>query len=165
MKKILSLSFLFLVINQSNAQGGELKPYNKAIIWRGFNHLWSYNHRINRMGSYVFLDSNQVPKGAHFSASGIGSDSTYYEQYYTKVESPNLRFYQGSIKLLVTGRETQLLTDNKEISVVVPAWFQNLTRYKSIINGFDIKSIKKSDLPIMFEMHIDDPQYLCKSRA
>lgn len=164
MKKILSLSILFLIINQSDAQDMELKPYNKAIIWRGFNHLWSYNHRINRMGSYVFLDSNQVPKGAHFSASGIGSDSTYYEQYYTKVESPNLRFYQGSVTILVTGRETQLLADNNEIACVVPAWFQNLARYKSIINGFDIKSIEKSDLPILFEMHVDDPQYSSHSR-
>lgn len=156
--------FLTLFFSQLFCQNTDLKPYNKAIIWRGFNHLWSYNHRVNRLGSFVFLDSNQVSKGVHCSASGLGSDSTYYEQYYTKVESPHLRFYQGSTTIVVTGRETQLLSDNKEIACVVPPWFQNLSRYKSIINGFEIKSIEKSDLPILFEMHVDDPQYSSHSR-
>ena len=146
-------------IGQGITTDPSLKSYNKAMIWRGFNHLWSYNHRVNRLGSNVFLDKNDIPKGTHFSASGLGSDSTFYSIYYSYVESPNLRFYQGSVKILVTGKETQLLNESKEFSVLVPDWFRNLGNYKSLINGFDIKSKEKADQPILFEMHLDDPYY------
>jgi hypothetical protein len=142
----------------------ELKPYNKGVIWRGFSHLWSYNHRVNRLGSYVFLDSLQRPVGVYGSASGLGSDSTWYSNYFSVIESPNLRFFQGEIKIQVTGKETQLLSEKKEFSVKVPDWFQELKMYKSIINGFEIKSLERSDLPIMFEAHIDDPMYSSQSK-
>jgi hypothetical protein len=166
MKLFLLYLSIFLVLNlfgQENLKPLELKPYNKALIWRGFKHLWSYNHRINRLGSFVFFDS-LTPKGKHFSATGLGSDSTFYNLYYSYIESPNLKFFQGEAKMLVTGKETQLMTNSEEFAVLVPEWFQNLPRYKSIINGFEIKSLEKADQPVLFEIHIDDPYYSAQSK-
>jgi hypothetical protein len=164
----LSIFLLLFVISSENSaqitQDPNLKPYNRAMVWRGFSHLWSYNHRVNRLGSYVFLQGDTLPKGVQFSASGLGSDSTFYEQYYTYVESPNLRFYKGSINMMVTGRETQLLNESNVFSIYAPEWFRNLARYKTLINGFEIKSLEKADQPILFEMHLDDPFYSTQSK-
>jgi len=167
-KSFAYITVLFITCTSAYSQGittdGNLQPYNKAVVWRGFHHLWSYNHRINRLGSYVYLDSNLVPKGVEYSASGLGSDSTFFQQYYSYVESPHLRFYQGTTKILVTGKETQLLNADKEVTVFVPEWFRGLKRYKTLLNGFEIKSLEKADQPILFEMHLDDPFYSPQSK-
>lgn len=164
MKKSLKLlAFILLISEQTQAQN--LSPnltlpiYNRAILWRGFDHTWSYNHRINRLGSYVFLDKNGTPKGTHYSASGLGPDSTEFQIFYTYLENPKLYFYQGKVSITLTGKETQLLTESKEFSVNVPEWFRNKGKYKSLINGFEIKSVEKADLPIHFMANIDDPIY------
>ena len=85
----------FFLLNGLNAQ--ELKPYNKAMIWRGFQHKWTYNHRINRIGSSVSFKDD---KGycIHYSASGLGSDSTFATTYYTYVESPKVCFKETETK-------------------------------------------------------------------
>ncbi len=162
MRNFLVLFLCILVANldsQNISFNQKLPLYNRAVIWRGFDHTWTYNHRINRLGSYVFIDSTGIPKGTHYSASGLGADSTDYEIYYSYVEHPKLFFFQGVAKVLVTGKETLLLTENQEISVVVPEWFRNKSRYNSIINGFEIKSLEKSDQPVHFLANIDDPIY------
>jgi hypothetical protein len=136
-----------------------LKPYNRAVIWRGFSHTWSYNHRVNKLGSYVYMDPNGIPKGKHYSASGLGSDSTDFEIYYSFIESPQLTFYQGEAKILVTGKETQLLNASEWIAAYVPHYMRDKGRYKTFLNGFEIASKERSDLPIMFDVHLDDPIY------
>lgn len=68
-KKIFLFSFFLSLGALLNAQ-----TENTAVVWRGFEHSWSYNHRINRIGNYVKMVSND-PYGYHASASGLGSDT------------------------------------------------------------------------------------------
>lgn len=86
---IACISLLIFFCNLLIAQ--EIKPHNKAIIWRGMEHKWTYNHRINRMGNYVSFDGKKG-YSLHSSATGLGSDSSFSKTYYTYVESPNLFF-------------------------------------------------------------------------
>jgi hypothetical protein len=65
---------------------------------------------------------------------------------------------------MVKGKETQLLGVTKEISVAIAQWFRNLTRYKTLINGFEIKSLERADQPIVFELHLDDPFYSAQGK-
>lgn len=155
------LSFLIVLVSISNILFAEDKDsiyfYNEAVIWRGFNHLWSYNHRINRLGCQVEKKKHDSAKISYFSATGLGSDSTFYKVHYSYISSPYLRFYEGEIKLKISGKETQLLNLNKEISFEMPYWLKDQAEYKGIINGFDLKSNSKSDLPILLDIQIDDP--------
>lgn len=166
MIKVLFLFFFITFSKTVRCQNLEtdttLKPYNKALIWRGFNHLWSYNHRINRIGCNVKMNEIKNASSNYYSATGLGSDSTYYTIFYSYVASRHLRFYEGEISLKLSGKETQLLSQSKEISIDLPNWLKKLKKYKSLINGFDLKSEEKSDLPILFDIQIEDP-YLIDS--
>jgi len=104
---ILPCIFLILCSEQSKAQ--DLPHYNKALIWRGFEHKWTYNHRINRIGSSVSLNEKGEGFCIHYSATGLGSDSTFATTHYTYVESPNVFFKETEIKILVNGHEGDLL--------------------------------------------------------
>ena len=151
------ISYSNTIICQNIETDSTLQFYNKALIWRGFNHLWSYNHRINRLGCNVKINDIKNASCNYYSATGLGSDSTYYSIFYSVVASKYLRFYEGEISLKLSGKETQLLTESKEISIEMPHWLKKLKKYKSIVNGFDLKSEEKSDLPILFDIQIEDP--------
>jgi len=156
------ITFSNILICQNLETDTTLKAYNKALIWRGFNHLWSYNHRINRLGCNVKINDIKNATCNYYSATGLGSDSTYYTIFYSIVTSRHLRFYEGEISLNLSGKETQLLSESKEISIDMPSWLKKQKKFKSIINGFDLKSEDKSDLPILLDIQIEDP-YLIDS--
>src|ERR1019366_7252669 len=86
----------------------QLHPYNKAYIWRGFQHQWTYNHRCNRLGDYVQLNSG-TPVSVHTSGTGSGSDSTYYKSYYTYVASPDVVFKEGEVNIKIKAKENHLV--------------------------------------------------------
>lgn len=157
---LLILSALYCATGlKAGVQTDTLAPYNKAVIWQGMEHVWTYNHRINRLGDYVGLDSAGHPFGVHFSATGIGRDSTFYSQYYTYIESPDMVFLQGSVTLQANGVESMLLTQEHTVTVPTPVWLRDKPFYRSVVNGFEIRALDKSDQVRLFKIHVDDPFY------
>lgn len=150
------LCFLFTTIClQVFGQG--IEPYNKALIWRGMQHKWSYNHRINRLGNHVTMQGGG--QAIHTSATGLGSDSTAFATHYTYVESPDIFFKEVAITIRLNGKEGDLLTKIEEVYIPTDPWLKNKKSYHALINGFEIKSLLKSDQLKLFKFLIEDASY------
>ncbi|HKJ69905.1 MAG TPA: hypothetical protein VKA68_18260 [bacterium] len=50
-----------------------------VAIWQGFEHHWTYNHRLNRFGDYVYTvsrtDNLNEAFVTHTGATGLGRDT------------------------------------------------------------------------------------------
>lgn len=161
MKPLLSLCIILFLINQGNihAQIDSAQWSNKAIIWQGFSHKWTYNHRLNRLGNYV----RTLPNGAeiiHTSATGLGKDSVNFTTFYTQVESNDFRFHQGSTRIKLVGKEGKML--NETIDVMIPfsnELASNYPDFQTVLNGFDITSLQKADKLQALKLNISKPYY------
>lgn len=136
----------------------QIQDHNKALIWRGFEHRWTYNHRINRIGSHVSL-KNGEGYCMHYSATGLGSDSTFAKTHYTYVEAPNVSFKETEIKILVNGEEGDLLTKTAQVYLDLDEWMQNKAHYDVLVNGFEVKSMVKADQLQLLRFLVEDPIY------
>lgn len=157
MIKYFLLFLSILSVYTYSLQGQDLQKYNKALIWRGMQHQWTYNHRANRLGNYVSMENGG--QAVHTSATGIGSDSTFYSSHFTYVESPNIYFKEVPITIQVNGKEGALLTKVEEVYIPVEPWMRNRKSYEALINGFEIKSILKADQLQLFRFLVDDVTY------
>ena len=83
--KYLSFIIMFLISIQISAQ------VDVGVIWMGFEHEWTYNHRLNRLGDYVSqpeFDGFEHPvKHYHTGATGLGWDEALFTSYYTVVKA------------------------------------------------------------------------------
>lgn len=136
----------------------KLHSYNKAIIWRGFEHQWTYNHRCSRLGDYVQFNSG-TPISVHASATGIGADSTYYTSYYTYVASPDVVFKEGEATIKIHTKEKKLIQQTVTFSVRAAEWLRNKTDYITLINGFDLRSDHAADKIQLLRFSIEDGVY------
>lgn len=133
---------------------------NHALIWRGFDHSWTYNHRINRLGDYVSLgDKHTGAFSCHTSASGLGADSTFYTSYYSYVQSPHLFFQEALVNIKLDGKEKQLLTKTVDASIPASALNRNQETYVSLLNGFDIQAKRAADKLKLFKIELGDAYY------
>ena len=135
----------------------DIKPYNQALIWRGMEHQWTYNHRANRLGNYVSMSGG--PKAIHSSATGLGSDSTFFTSYYSLVTSPDIYFKEVPVKIQLNGKEGALLTKLEEIYVSADPWMRDHDNYKAVINGFEMISLSKADQLQLFRFLVEDVVY------
>ncbi len=136
---------------------------HRACVWRGLRHSWTYNHRCNRMGDYVEKKGNDF-YSVHTSATGKGADSTFYNSYYSIVESPDVWFYQGSEGCELFGMEGELLESTNEVMIPLPDDVKTTAFMTAVINGFDIKSLAKADKLQMFNVSIEKPEVLPEQR-
>ncbi len=155
MTRVLFIIIFFVSLIPLNGQ--ELHPYNKALIWRGMEHKWTYNHRVNRLGNYVTMQD--TPKAIHLSATGLGSDSTFFTSHYTYVESPNAYFKEVSVSIQVNGKEGELLTKTQEVYIPIDPWMHDKQSYQALINGFEITSILKADQIQLFRFLVKEVEY------
>ncbi len=154
--KGLFLGFFLLLGFSGTAQ---LQPYNKAMIWRGFTHKWTYNHRCNRIGDYVVYNDGK-PQSVHVSATGLGQDSTYFKSYYTYIETPDVAFKEGKISVKIENKEKQLTEGSVLVSIPADEWMRDKGNYESLINGFDLRSDEAADKIQLMRLSIEDPNYL-----
>ena len=157
------LSFCFFlcsvpILTQAQHSPPTLESYNRALIWRGFEHRWTYNHRINRIGSSVSIDNGEG-YCRHYSATGLGSDSTFAKTHYTYVESPNVVFKETEIKILVNGKEGDLLSKTAKVYLDLDDWMQGKSHYDVLVNGFEVKSMIKADQLQLLRFLVEDPAY------
>lgn len=130
----------------------------KALLWRGFEQGWTYNHRINRLGSFVSV-SGDTAKVVHTSASGLGADSCFYTTHYSTVSSAHVTFQEGVVNIKLYGKEKQLITKTVEISVPAKEGIQNKEQYITLLNGFDLQSVGNADKLQLLRFSVEDAYY------
>ncbi|MEZ5022475.1 MAG: hypothetical protein R2728_04295 [Chitinophagales bacterium] len=124
----------------SSCKTDEVTPKNTTIIWQGFNHVWEYNHRVNRLGDWLDdMNSNNgfSATSYHAAASGIGPDKCDYITYLTRVNtSKDIYFESVSREIILSGVEetidSQLITINLEFPLI------NNPKAVVLLNGFDM---------------------------
>ncbi len=156
-KYCILLTVAFALCGNIQLHSQELNDYNKTLIWRGMQHKWTYNHRVNRLGNFVTMDNGG--QAVHRSATGLGSDSTSFTSHYTYVESPDVCFKEIPITIQVNGKEGALLTKIEELYVPADPWIRDKKAYYALINGFEIRSILKSDQLELFRFLVDEVSY------
>jgi hypothetical protein len=156
--------FVFILALYTGVLSAQTEAWShSACIWRGLRHSWTYNHRCNRMGDYVEKKGNEF-YSVHTSATGKGADSTFYNSYYTRVESPDVWFQQGSESCELFGMEGELLESTNEVMIPLPDGLKPTAFMTAVINGFDIQSLAKADKLQMFNVSIEKPEVLAEQR-
>ena len=126
-----------------------------AILWRGFQHQWTYNHRLNRVGSYVQMN-NGMPLVAHTSATGFGPDSTYFTTNYTLLDSRDVTFLEGKVSVDLKGKEGSVLNRTHTVTLDLLPGYQSSNEIV-LLNGFDIIATEGSDKVQLLKVNIGDP--------
>ncbi len=133
----------------------------RATIWQGFHHAWEYNHRLNRLGSYVRHDRCADRDGAlvgHTAASGTGGDWAHFSEFVTCVEAANVGFQTGHAETLIecpraVTTSFRIRVDDLELDPELVG----RERYTVVINGFDLWAEKHADKLISFDLEVTDP--------
>ncbi len=149
---------LFLLFNHNLSLVSAQNSLNKTIVWRGFEHSWTYNHRINRLGNCVNIEDQKMIS-CHASASGLGADSTRYTTHYSVLESPSIGFHVGSTAIKLYGKEKQLLTKRIEIAVPATEAMLNKEQYITLLNGFDLRAVDRADKIQMLRLSVENAEY------
>lgn len=148
-------------------------PGTSAVVWRGFDHLWTHNHRWNRFGNWVdTADEDCYPPGTcfqvhHAAASGTSPDKAAFTSSYTTVSAHRVNFLStvGSIRLsanfgesLYIGlKEHRIYLD--DVPVDLQYGLRDRDQYVVLLNGFDLASDGPADKPISFWLEVDNASY------
>lgn len=136
------------------------RRHPNAVIWQGFDHEWQYNHRANRLGSYVSpagnagAEINQWTIG-HTAASGSGPDTATFSDYYTTLAAAGIWVTTAEVRLDFDGRDTETLTETVTASIPLTDEMQDRDEYLAVLNGFDLVSDGDADKLIEFHLQID----------
>ncbi len=109
----------------------------ECLIWNGFSIDWTYNHRVNRLGSYV-----QGQEVYTTGATGLGRDSCRFETFYSTLEA-ELKTQEVKKRIVLIGEEHERI--NKRLMVSFPLTGEDNKIYKAVLNGFDLLSVGKAD--------------------
>lgn len=109
--------------------------FSQIHIWQGFSIDWTYNHRLNRLGSYIYQDT--IFQSA---ATGIGKDSGNISTSYLKLDSDDYHFHEIKFLLKISGKEKEVIT----VSIDTILDFDSK---KTIVflNGFELTSLEDAD--------------------
>lgn len=129
---------------KAQKQSPQFSSNQGILIWNGFSHKWGYNHRLNRLGSYIHnTQCNSQPCHARLintAASGTGKDTANFETYYSEIKSKNIGYQSGKTSLIMAGVEEETISRKKTISIPALPTVRNQKHYQVVLNGFDIYS-------------------------
>lgn len=91
--------------------------YASQLVWRGFDLCWTYNHRINRIGSFVWPQGEGEAKMVGTAASGSGEDVALIDGFGSWVQGEGLTLISGALTLVLSGREGELLQSQATVRV------------------------------------------------
>lgn len=124
-----------------------------TIIWQGFYHDWTYNHRVNRLGDWVQpVSTNQENFSSvfnHSAASGIGADVLSYNSFFTFLNSTKIKSISSNVSAIVRGREATITTKIITVTGIIPETMKSYNNATILLNGFDIYCRSTSDGKIM----------------
>lgn len=117
---------------------------NTGLVWRGFHHAWRYNHRLNRLGSYLDGDGPDW-ECVHAAASGTGPDTAQFCDLYTLIEDPAVAFQSVTEPFDITGDENVTHTISRTRTVDLDSDLQGRDTIDVVLNGFDISASSDAD--------------------
>lgn len=135
---------------------------NSVVVWKGFEHSWSYNHRLNRLGSWIDI-KNCHKTGCnytlgHSGASGSGEDIAYFNDSYSEISTKYLSFISGSEEFDIEGREGEKITGEIKVIAKDSSKDESSNKYVALINGIDIYSKKDPDKLESLNVKITGPK-------
>lgn len=136
---------------------------SRAVIWRGFDHEWEYNHRVNRLGSYVRPAGESEGDGGgwivgHSAASGSGPDTAAVADYYTEITASGVHATTGTATISLSTPDTEATTHMETVVVALPESMRNLDNYAVVLNGFDLVSTGDADKLMAFQITTGRPE-------
>lgn len=115
-----------------------------VLVWRGFSHRWTYNHRVNRNGDLWTMPTcgpdGCTTESHHAAASGSGADRATYTSAATALSGPDLAGWYGEIVLWFDGKEGESLTDRD--CVTLPA---EVGEGPALMRGWDLDAVGDAD--------------------
>jgi len=129
---------------------------NEVAMWRGYKHSWTYNHRINRIGSFVDNEKKEI---TYTSASGFGADSTFYTAGYSLLKSNKFHCEYGKVVLELEGKEKELIVATQEIELPYTGQEIKENKFYTVLNGYDVLSMRKADKLNYLQIKIDEVSY------
>lgn len=150
-------------------------PDDGAVIWQGFEHHWNYNHRWNRVGSWIEpLDGEcvgPVPEGSrctfdrvHSFASGTGPDEVRAVGAWQEVRAPGVGFRSAAdLEHSVQGVDFEPVSEQRTVVIDVSdePGLQDRARYGALLAGWDLLDAGEgARKPMSFGITIlGEPQY------
>lgn len=134
----------------------------QALIWQGYHHAWEYNHRVNRLGSFVDYQPNGSGEyhwvAGHTAASGTGNDTAHFTEYSQVVEAEGVAFQPGVAEVIIECERTVLTPFHIRVKDVrLAEELHGRDKYVMILNGFDLYALNHSEKLITFDLEMDDP--------
>ncbi len=134
-----------------------------GVIWMGFEHEWTYNHRLNRIGDYIeqpeFEGYDHPVKHYHTGATGVGWDDALFSSYYNVVKSNTVGFQSGAVDIKLENREGQRATVRRKLSISLQPNLQKKDQIVALLNGFDLVAVDGADKLKMLSIDVADPIY------
>ena len=134
-----------------------------GVVWMGFEHEWSYNHRLNRLGDYIsqpeFEGYDFPVKHYHTGATGLGKDEAYFTSYYTSLKTENVGIQSGFVEMNLSNKEGQRSSVKMKISIPLQANLHSKDQVVGILNGFDLIASEGADKLKMLHIDLSDPVY------
>ncbi len=126
MQKRILLFILFLIT---------ISSFSQIPVWQGFEMNWTYNHRINRLGSYIYQDSVY-----NTAATGIGRDSGQFKTHYLLLPDSNCAYQEFEIYRQIEAKENEMI--QIQIDTLIPVSYHHSIFY---LNGFDLIANNDAD--------------------
>jgi len=136
------------------------------IVWQGFEHSWTYNHRLNRLGDWVYQDTqNATYISGHSGATGLGPDSAYYKSHIAWLADPMISggYLTGSLSL--KGKEKKMINTFGWLPLPKGAQIEADNQYQAVLNGFDLVCLGKADKPQHLALQLGPPQWVDSLQA
>lgn len=141
------------LLENTTYQKDSFEVSNSTVLWQGFYHDWTYNHRVNRLGDWIQNvkkeNENTISVFNHSAATGSGSDVLNYQTYFASLQTTKARFLSSSVSTAIRGREATTTTKNITIKGVLPSSLKNYNKGIIVLNGFDLYSRSTDDGKIM----------------
>lgn len=110
-------------------------------LWQGHHHRWRYNHRVNRLGSWVRHDGDHAILG-HAGASGTGADTLRFEDRAVCVDAAGVRAVEGYTDLQISAKEGERTRFVVEVRTTTPA-----PAAVVLLNGYDLVAVGHDGKP------------------
>src|SRR6056297_220767 len=125
-----------------------------AAIWRGFQHRWEYNHRLNRFGSYVRSSEQGDAVVGHTAASGSGPDTAHVKDFYSLVQSPHIISKVGSTIFPIRAPQETLKRFDETVEVPLGGGPVGHKQFAVVLNGFDLVARSGANKMMQFQLTV-----------
>lgn len=126
---------------------------DQVVLWNGFHHRWTYNHRINRSGDGWTASCEGGDCSArwfHAAASGSGADRATFDGAATVLTGEGVYALEGEATLWLDGREGESLTDRA--CVQLP---QGTPDGPAVLRGYDLDAVEAADSLWELELSVE----------